>query len=223
MRFEQGLQCILGVGALVEGVQAGFLDAAAIFGLRLAVGKVVCRALGWLLGHAGGIVNGSIDAMQTQLRVAVVEPCGTRGIGIARVLARFGIARHAIEIAQIRDDAGAVGMLLGALHFADHLLPDRGLCATLGGEFLADGLGGAGSQRTCAPYRDSEIALVAKRVTIGTGELRAFVADWKTDRIAASVFEFSALIEGGLLRGVRLRGLRFGFFRGRSASRNTDE
>src|SRR5271166_2335760 len=160
--------------------------------------------------------------MQARLRVAVVEPCDARRIGIARVLARFGIARHAIEIAQIRDDAGTVRMLLGALHFADHLLPDRSLCATLGGEFLADGLGRAGSQRACAPHRDSEIALMAKRRTIGTGETHAFVADWKTDWVAASLFELSALLDGALLRSPRLRGLRFGFLGRRSTSEDGD-
>ena len=139
-----------------------------------AVGKVTRRTFLGRLRHARGIVDRAPDAFEARLRIVVIHPCGARRIGIARVLARFAIAGDAIEIAQVGDNAGAVGMLFGALHLADHLLPDRAFRATLGDEFLADGLGGTGSERARAPHGNSQIALTSQRRAVIAGEPDAF-------------------------------------------------
>jgi hypothetical protein len=98
-------------------------------------------------------------------------------------------------------------MLLGALHLADHFLPDFGLRIAARDRFLTDGFGGAREHRACAPHRDSQIALPAKLWAGVTGELHAFVADGKTERIAAALFEIGALRKRGL--GLRCLGLSF--------------
>src|SRR5208337_3107759 len=99
------------------------------------------RALFRRFGGARRIVNCALDASDARLRIVVVHPRDARGIGAASSPASLSIAGHAIEVAQIGDDTRAIGMLLGAFHLADHLLPDRGPRATLGNEFLADSLG----------------------------------------------------------------------------------
>ena len=160
-------------------------------------------------GYGVLIVNCAIDASEALLRVVVVQPCHARGIAIARGLACFSIAHDTIEVAQIRRDAGAVGMLLGALHLADHFFANRSFGTAFCDQLLADSLRGAGNQRAVAPYRDGQIAATPKLRPLLTSESHTFVADGKVHRITASLLEF----DGSLLRGLRLRCLGFGFFR----------
>lgn len=114
-------------------------------------------------------------------------------------------------------------MLFGALHLADHLLADRTFRGTLGDEFLADGLGGTGSERACAPYGNRQFALTSKRRTVTTSEPNAMVADRKMDWITASLGKVSTLTEDGLLFGLLLRGGLLSLLRGRATTDQRDD
>ncbi len=221
--MEEKLQRILGVGAFIESVQAGLFDASAVLGLRGAIGKVTRGTLFGLLRHARSIVYRATNACETRLRVAVVQPRRAGWIGGARILAGFAIACDAIEVTQIGNHAGTIGMLLGAFHLADQLLPDRSFRAAFGDEFLADGFGRTGSERARTPHPDGQIALTSQRRAVITGQPDTFVTDWKMDGIAASLGEVGALGEERVLFSLFLRGLLLGLLCGRSTPEQRED
>jgi hypothetical protein len=156
LRTEKPLECILRVSAFVEGMQAGFLDPTAIFGLRRSVGKVIRRGFFRGLRHAVGIMNRAIEASQARLRIVVVQPREARGIGATSVPACLGIAGDTIEIVQIGGDAGP-SECYSVRSISPIIFCPIGVFAlpltTISWRIVsADSFGGAGSQRPSAPH-----------------------------------------------------------------------